>query len=62
MTAIAGAAKQWYRFKTGRVNWRDHFCCSRNLAAYGKTVVIPCGGRTVFLEDARHGGRGANGG
>ena len=46
------SGEEWYRFKTGRVNWRDHFCCSRNLAAFGKTIVIPCGGRTVFLADA----------
>ena len=45
------SGEQWYRYKNGRVNWRDHFCCSRNLAADGRTVVIPCGGRTVFLED-----------
>lgn len=45
------SGEQWYEFRDGRVTWRDHFCCSRNLAAFGKTVVIPSGGRTVFLED-----------
>ncbi|MCH5372810.1 MAG: PQQ-binding-like beta-propeller repeat protein, partial [Planctomycetes bacterium] len=44
--------QQWLAFKEGRVTWRDHFCCSRNLAASGRTVVVPAGGRTVFLEDA----------
>lgn len=43
--------EDWYKHKKGRVNWRDHFVCSRNLALYNKTVVIPAGGRTVFLED-----------
>lgn len=42
----------WQRHKEGRVTWRDHFCSSRDLAAFGRTVVIPAGGRTIFLEDA----------
>jgi len=46
------SGEEWLRFKDGRVTWRDHFCCSRNIAAYDNTVVIPAGGRTVFLEDA----------
>jgi outer membrane protein assembly factor BamB len=41
----------WHKHKQGRVNWQDHFVCSRNLSAFGKTVVIPAGGRIVFLED-----------
>lgn len=45
------SGQQWYQFREGRVNWRDHFCCSRNLAAFGKTIVVPSGGRVVFLED-----------
>ncbi|HID24008.1 MAG TPA: hypothetical protein EYP14_16625, partial [Planctomycetaceae bacterium] len=71
--------QDWLKFKKGRVTWRDHFVCSRNIAAYrvpaagdgtpasgeartGRNtrgsgpvrtvVVIPAGGRTVFLEDA----------
>jgi outer membrane protein assembly factor BamB len=43
--------QQWLAFKDGRVTWRDHFCCSRDLAAHGRTVVVPAGGRTVFLQD-----------
>lgn len=43
---------EWLRFKKGRVTWRDHFCCSRNIAVYESRVVVPAGGRTVFLEDA----------
>ncbi len=45
--------EDWLKFKNGRVTWKDHFCCSRDLAAYGKTLVVPAGGRVVFLEDAR---------
>lgn len=47
--------EDWLKFKNGRVTWKDHFCCSRDLAAHGKTLVVPAGGRVVFLEDA--GGR-----
>ena len=46
------SGEEWHKHKEGRVNWRDHFCCSRNLSLSGKTVVIPAGGRTVFLDDA----------
>lgn len=42
----------WTRHKQGRVNWRDHFATSRDLALDGKRLVIPAGGRTVFLDDA----------
>ena len=42
---------QWLRHKQGRVTWRDSFCCSMNVAAHGKMVVVPAGGRTVWLED-----------
>ena len=45
------SGQQWRKYKTGRVTWRDHFCCSRNLSLYDKTVVIPAGGRTVVLDD-----------
>jgi len=44
--------EDWLKFKQGRVTWKDHFCCSRDLAAHGKTLVVPAGGRVVFLEDA----------
>ena len=43
---------EWLKHKQGRVTWQDHFCCSRNLSMSGKTVVIPAGGRVVFLQDA----------
>jgi len=45
------SGEDWAKAKNGRVTWRDHFVCSRELGLFGKTVVIPAGGRTVFLED-----------
>lgn len=42
----------WLAHCKDRVTWRDHFVCSRDLCVINKTVVIPAGGRTVFLEDA----------
>lgn len=44
-----GAA--WLAHKNGRVNWQDSFCCSMNIAAHEQTVVMPAGGRTVWLKD-----------
>lgn len=41
----------WAAHKKGRVTWQDQFCCSRDLAVVGKTVVVPCGGSVVWLED-----------
>lgn len=46
------SGEEWFAARKTRVNWRDHFVCSRDLCLVGKTVVIPAGGRTVFLEDA----------
>jgi hypothetical protein len=51
-TATAGAAKTGRKEREGRVDWKDHFVCSRDICLVGKTVVIPAGGRTVFLDDA----------
>lgn len=45
------SGEDWLAFRGDRVNWKDHFVCSRDLCAIGSTVVIPAGGRTVFLED-----------
>lgn len=42
---------QWLRHKNGRVTWRDQFCCPIDIAVHGKTVVLPAGGRTTWLED-----------
>lgn len=36
----------------GRVNWKDHFVCSRDICLIkGNIVVVPAGGRTLFIED-----------
>lgn len=44
--------QDWLAFRGDRVTWRDHFVCSRNICLIDKTVVMPAGGRTVFLADA----------
>jgi outer membrane protein assembly factor BamB len=43
--------EDWLAFRGDRVTWRDHFVCSREICLVGKTVVIPAGGRTLFLDD-----------
>ena len=45
------SGEEWHKHKQGRVTWKDHFVSSRNLAVHNKTIVVPAGGRTVFLED-----------
>lgn len=47
----------WLAHRKDRVTWRDHFVCSRDICLVDKTVVIPAGGRTVFLDDAGDGPR-----
>ena len=42
----------WLADRKDRVTWRDHFVCSRDICLMGKTIVMPAGGRTVFLDDA----------
>ncbi len=44
--------EDWLKARPDRVTWRDHFVCSRELCLLGKTLVIPAGGRTVFLDDS----------
>lgn len=44
--------EDWLKQRKDRVTWRDHFVCSRDLCVIGKTLAIPAGGRTVFLDDA----------
>jgi outer membrane protein assembly factor BamB len=43
--------EDWLAFRGDRVTWRDHFVCSRDISLIGNTVVMPAGGRTVFLAD-----------
>ncbi|MCB1088882.1 MAG: PQQ-binding-like beta-propeller repeat protein, partial [Verrucomicrobiae bacterium] len=45
------SGEDWVGFRGDRVTWKDHFVCSRDLCLVDKTVVIPAGGRTLFLED-----------
>lgn len=42
---------EWLAFRGDRVTWRDHFVCSRDICLTGNTIVMPAGGRTVFLDD-----------
>ena len=46
------SGKDWLAHRKDRVTWRDHFVCSRDICLVGKTIVMPAGGRTVFLDDA----------
>jgi outer membrane protein assembly factor BamB len=45
------SGEDWVEFRGDRVTWRDHFVCSRDICLVGNTVVMPAGGRTVFLDD-----------
>jgi outer membrane protein assembly factor BamB len=45
------SGEDWVKFRGDRVTWKDHFVCSRDISLVNRTVVIPAGGRTVFLED-----------
>ena len=40
----------WRRLK-GKVTWREQFCCTRDMALYGATLVLPAGGVIVWLDD-----------
>ena len=46
------SGEDWLAHRKQRVTWRDHFVCSRDICLVGKTVVMPAGGRTIFLDDA----------
>ena len=46
------SGEDWLKDRKDRVTWQDHFVCSRDICLIGKTVVMPAGGRTVFLDDA----------
>ena len=43
--------EDWLKERPNRVTWRDHFVCSRELCLIANTLVIPAGGRTIFLDD-----------
>jgi outer membrane protein assembly factor BamB len=46
------SGEEWFKDRQSRVNWKDHFVCSRDICLVGKTVVMPAGGRTIFIDDA----------
>jgi outer membrane protein assembly factor BamB len=41
----------WKKAK-GQATWREQFCCTRDIALDGRTIVLPAGGTVVWLEDA----------
>jgi outer membrane protein assembly factor BamB len=45
------SGQEWCMQKGGRVTWRDQFCCSSDIVADGKLLVVPAGGSAVCLED-----------
>ena len=45
------SGQDWLRIR-GRAGWREQFCCTRDVAIIGKTVVVPAGGTISWLEDA----------
>lgn len=45
------SGEDWLEARGDRVTWRDHFVCSRDICLIGRTIVMPAGGRTVFLDD-----------
>jgi outer membrane protein assembly factor BamB len=40
----------WLRIR-GCAGWREQFCCTRDLALIGKTLVLAAGGTVAWLED-----------
>ncbi|MCA9146755.1 MAG: PQQ-binding-like beta-propeller repeat protein, partial [Planctomycetales bacterium] len=46
------SGEEWLAARGDRVTWKDHFVCSRDICLIDNTVVMPAGGRTVFLDDA----------
>lgn len=42
----------WLAHRKDRVTWQDHFVCSRDICLAGDVIVMPAGGRTVFIEDS----------
>ena len=51
-TANRWSGDDWLKHKGARVTPNEQFCCSRNLVAYNKTLIIPAGGPVVWLKDA----------
>ncbi len=51
-TADRWSGEDWLEAKNSRVTRDEQFCCSRDIAAHGKTLIIPAGGSVVWLEDS----------
>jgi len=45
------SAQDWLKQKSGRVTWRDQFCCARDMAASGSTLIVPAGGEILWIAD-----------
>lgn len=46
------SGEEWLQHKGGRVTWRDAFTTPVDMAVDGKTLVLPTGSKTLWLEDA----------
>jgi outer membrane protein assembly factor BamB len=45
------SGRDWLTYKKSRVTPNDFFCCSTDIVAHGKTIILPAGGSVVWLED-----------
>jgi len=43
--------QDWLRHKQGRVTRDDLFCCHRDIAVYGRTLLLSTDGTVVWLQD-----------
>ena len=46
------SGQDWLHRKETRVTATELFCCQRDIAVNGKTLVVPAGGYVVWLNDA----------
>jgi len=42
---------EWAKWRGHRVPTSDQFCCARDFAMHGRTLVLPMGGQVVWLRD-----------
>ncbi len=45
------SGEDWVKFKEGRTDFQDQFCNVRDIIAYDSMIVIPAGGRVLWIED-----------
>ncbi|MCH8217844.1 MAG: PQQ-binding-like beta-propeller repeat protein [Planctomycetes bacterium] len=45
------SGRDWLQHQEKRVSASEQFCCSRDMAVHGKTIVVPTGGSVVWLQD-----------